>query len=213
MQRAQDEASLPMRMIIESAGFARNRAAAAAASAPPGVLAEQKRKSAMPTRKFIAQDRAPVAAMEKKQVATPPAPVPEPERTLPLKSSEDEDLLAIKPYPEKDVIVPSPGSESGAPQAGNIAPVQELDEADELVPLSQPTPILWSGFCVKNCNKFYFRVTFTVLPSGKVDKVKVIDTNRGMHSQAVMAAVSTWRYRPLRSAQEEEVLIRLVDDK
>jgi len=77
--------------------------------------------------------------------------------------------------------------------------------------VAQRGPEIWRGLCATDCSKYFYRVAFKVRPNGEVDgdSIRLVETNYPKFRNAVMDAVSKWRYQPIRSEVEEEVVLRL----
>lgn len=230
LERARDEASRPMRWIIESGNLERRKAAAAAPA--PVEASSSKRKAEVaaapaqernkvraaiaprapgtePSATVAAARETPPAAAVKPAVAATPAP-------MPAANEARDPATAAGPAiaVPHELSAATTQAQSASPAANPTktvaaaAPVEPPEE-EELVAMEQDPPEIWQGFCVGECEKYYFRVGFTVLPDGRVDKVRVISTNFHRVKTQVIAAVSRWTYLPVRVAREEEVVLRL----
>jgi TonB family protein len=96
---------------------------------------------------------------------------------------------------------------SSEPSLPSRLPIDDSEE--ELVALHQPPPDVWPGFCLDRCDRYYFNVTFRVLTDGRVQQVRVAQSNYARLNSAVVKAVSQWRYKPITAARDEEVTIRM----
>jgi len=71
-----------------------------------------------------------------------------------------------------------------------------------LVPLSTARPQMPDWAC-KQKIKGWVEVVFTVLPTGRVQDVKIIDADpRGVYEAAAIESVSNWIYAPYKNARE-----------
>lgn len=75
-------------------------------------------------------------------------------------------------------------------------------EGKTLVPLSTARPQMPEWAC-KQKLKGWVEVVFTVMPTGRVQAVKIVDANpRGVYEAAAIESVSNWIYSPYKNARE-----------
>jgi len=71
-----------------------------------------------------------------------------------------------------------------------------------LVPISTARPQMPEWACKKNI-KGWVEVVFTVLPTGRVQDVKIVDADpRGVYEAAAIQSVSNWIYEASKTARE-----------
>lgn len=212
MIRKRQEAERPMRWIIENAKIERKAPIADAekkTKAPATVAAKPKAKPRTETTADVA-------------VVPPPAA----ERTVPVERwTPPTATITRTPVPSATAAPLARATlPVTQPIVNDLAPVEtaassidakvsadqpSVMDDDPLLPVSQDPPQVWSGLCDSDCNQFVFRVAFTVLPNGKVSKVRLLEGGRPRFNGTIVQAVSRWTYQPISKEREEEVLIRL----
>lgn len=218
-ERVKEEASRPLRWIIESGNMDRRRKEAKEAAAAEEAARARVRRVARPAESSTrSAERVPsVAVAPRESVVTIAMPSSSASATVVpvMKTTPTEAVAAaaasLSTPRQADAPAPhlaSVGSLNSS--TGAVAGDQSLFSIEEpLVPLSQDAPEIWRGYCPDRCDRYFYRVAFVVQPSGKVSDVRVLETNFQKFKSMVVNAVSNWRYKPLSSAQEEEVTLRI----
>lgn len=110
----------------------------------------------------------------------------------------------------------APGEALAAAPAPVTPPVKTLDieppapppedEPVVLVPLKRDPPVIPPAV-QREARKGSVKVHFTVMPDGSVHDAKAVSTTEFAFNRPVLAAVSKWRFEPIRSEQQVEVQI------
>ncbi len=190
-ERLREEAARPMRWIIESAKLDRERSRRAAAEAK----AASRPRAAAPARQEVTEaidthPRATVTAIPQREPRHATAPLPDARSGLPAHT--------YTPNLPPAVMVAAIKPETPPPASQTL-----------LVPISQKDPDIWRGMCPDGCDNYSYTVGFTVMEDGSVSNVRLVTSNFPRLKNAVLKAVSTWRYQPVAYAQNEEVTLRL----
>lgn len=145
--------------------------------------------------------------------APPPEPEPEPPApATPEPSVPDPPVLAAPVTPASNITIPvqvAGGSLTGAGFGGFArGPGAEAwgrgqgFKGRELVPLSTARPQMPEWACRQRI-KGWVEAVFTVLPSGRVQDVKIVDAQpRGVYEVAAIESISHWIYAVNDSARE-----------
>lgn len=186
--RVEDEASRPMRMILEAAKI---KSRARAVEAPPA-----KPAAVVPR---APSEPAPVAAAPSTPApTTPPAPGALPQSAVATVEAAAAPRAAMAdPAPAP---VPRPGPLPAEPPSEPLQPLQ-------LVNLVEPvTPRALLG---KLRGEIRVDVAFTVAADGAVSDATVRSSSHPQMNAAVLEAVSQWRYEPIGSPREHAVQVVL----
>lgn len=201
-----------MRWIIESAKRERRKVAE---NDPPPVRPKTRVATARSESQAERTERAvrsvaiePAPSMTEKQTGvTPPATAP---RALP-EENRVAALSAVTPpaRPMGELVAKATMSRPMPPNDLDMASAAE--DFNRLVPIAQESPQIWRGLCGADCEKYFYRVAFKVNASGKVDadSVRLLESNYPKLKRVVLEAVANWRYMPVQTAQEEEVVLRI----
>lgn len=110
------------------------------------------------------------------------------------------------PPPVAAPVAPAPIA-AAAPAIAPPPPPPEEEEDDEpLKALSQPQPVIPRNV-LSTINVGKVMVRFMVEPNGSVSNVEVVSSSSRLLNKPTVAAVSTWRFEPIKTARPAQIEI------
>lgn len=172
--------------------------------------------SGTPAAPPVAADTPPPAAAAASAAASAAPGVAATAASLPAAASSAADGAAASSGTDAVAASPTPMTppvQTLDVEAAAAAAPPPADEAPiELVPLVRDPPVL-SPAVQREARKGTVRVQFTVMPDGSVTGAKAVSTTEIAFNRPVVAAVSKWRFKPIRTEQEVQVQIDIDLDR
>jgi len=152
-----------------------------------------------------AKEEKPMPVVRLKAPARPAADEPAAERSPASAQTAAAQPIAAKPPEPKVEPGPAPIAAPIAAPSVTAAPVAapaviEEDVAEVLKPLSQIEPSFPASL-VRTLRTGQVKVMFTVLPDGSVAEPSVVGSSNPRLNPAALAAVTQWRFAPVRKPQ------------